>query len=93
MKTKKNKLPDFDKMTRQEEADWWDTHDAGDYWDQFENVEVIVNLSSKPKEETLILRLQKEVKDRLEYIAKKRGLYVADLARIWLIEKLHTIKS
>ena len=37
MKTKKNqkKLPDFDKMTYEEEAHWWETHDLEEYKDEF----------------------------------------------------------
>ncbi len=33
-------IPDFE--SREEEAEWYDTHDVGDYLDEFELVEVIV---------------------------------------------------
>lgn len=87
MKKKKSKLPDFDKMTRDEEARWWDTHDLGDYWDELEDVDIVWELK-KPRDETLIVRIQKEIKDRLERTARSRGLNVSTLARMWLIEKL-----
>jgi predicted HicB family RNase H-like nuclease len=90
MKKKTNKLPDFSKMTRAEEADWFDTHDMGDYWDELEPVDVVVELS-KPKEETLVLRVNKDVKKKLEQKAKDRGITISTLARILLTEKLRTI--
>ena len=35
---KKSKIPDF--KTREEEAEFWDTHDAADFQDEFHTVEV-----------------------------------------------------
>ena len=87
MKKKENKLPDFDKMTYKEEATWWDTHDIGDYWNEFKDVEMVFDLK-KPREETLVVRLQKEFKEHLEKIARSKGLNVSTLARMWLLEKL-----
>lgn len=89
MKKRKNRLPDFNKMTREEEANWWDSHDLGDYWDEFKDVDIVFELH-KPKEETLILRLQKSVKKKLESIAKSKGLNISALARMWLMEKLQS---
>lgn len=89
MQTKKKKLPDFSKMTREEEVMWWDTHSFADYWDQFEDVELEVALK-KPRDETLVLRLQKNIKDRMETIAKNKGINVSTLARMWIIEKLRS---
>ena len=91
MKKKKLKFPDFDKMTYKEEATWWDTHDLGDYWDQMKDVDIIWDLE-KPKNETVIVRLQKDIKDRLEMVAKSKGINLSSLARMWLIEKLQTFK-
>ncbi len=87
MKKKKIKFPDFDKMSYQEEARWWDTHDMGDFWDELEDIDIVFELK-KPRDETLIVRLQKEFKERLEKAARRRGLNVSTLARMWLIEKL-----
>lgn len=89
MKRKKDTMPDFDKMTYEEEAKWWDSHDLGDYWDELEDVKVIVDLD-KPRDETLVVRLQKELKGKLTRIAKQKGLNVSTLARMWLLEKLQT---
>ncbi len=87
MKKKKIKFPDFDKMTYKEEAKWWDTHDLGDHLDELEDVEIVFDLK-KPRDETIILRVQKGIKDRLDRVARKRGLNMSTLARMWIIEKL-----
>ncbi len=91
MKKKISKLPDFDKMSYKEEAEWWDTHDLGDYWDEFEDVEIVFDLR-KPRDKTLVVRLQDEVKKQLENVARKRGLNVSTLARMWLMERLRTVR-
>jgi len=91
MKKKKNKLPDFDKMSLEEEARWWDTHDLGDYWDEFKDVDIIFELQ-KPKDETVVVRLQKSLKERLEKVAEAKGLNISSLARMWLIERLQASK-
>lgn len=89
MKKKIDKIPKFKSL--EEEANFWDSHSFADYWDEFEDVKVIVDLK-KPRDETLIVRLQKSLKNHLERIARSKGLNVSTLARMWLIEKLQTIK-
>ena len=91
MKKKKFKFPDFDKMTYEEEAKWWDTHDWGEFWDELEDVNIVFDLK-KPREETLVVRLQKDFKERLERIAQSKGLNISTLARMWLLEKLRTVQ-
>ena len=91
MKKKKFKWPNFDKMTYEEEANWWDTHDLGEIWGELEDVEVVFDLK-KPRDETVVVRLQKELKEKMEKIARNRGLNISTLARMWFIEKLRTAK-
>lgn len=86
MKRKKNnKIPKF--KTIEEEAKFWDTHSFADYWDELEDVDLVVELH-KPKEKTLVLRMQKNVKNRLAQIAKQKGVNVSALARMWIMERL-----
>lgn len=93
MKKKVNKLPDLGKMSNPELAKWFDTHDMGDYWDEFDDVKVVVELD-KPRTKTLVVRLQEDFRDNLEKIARSRGLNVSTLARMWLMEKMNqTAKS
>lgn len=90
--TKHNKLPDFSKMSYEEEAHWWDTHSIADYWDQFEPVDIEFQLE-KPKEENIVVRLQKPMKDLLAQIARKKGLNISSLTRMWIMEKLQSAHS
>lgn len=83
----KSKIPEF--KTYEEEAEFWDTHSITDFEDETEDVEIIFALE-KPKEETLVLRLQKDTKDKLAKAAKKRGVSTSTLARVWLTEKLYS---
>ncbi len=92
MKKKNLKLPDFNKMTYDEESKWWDTHDLGDYWDQMKDVEIVFELD-KPRDETIILRVQKNLKETLEKVARSKGLNISTLARMWLMEKLQTDRA
>lgn len=87
MKKKENKLPDFNKMTYEEEANWWDTNDLGDYWDELKDVNIIFDLQ-KPKDDIVMVRLQKTLKEKLEKAARSKGLNVSALVRMWLMEKL-----
>ncbi len=85
---KKSKIPKFKSI--KEEAKFWDTHSLADYWNEWEDIDLVVNLN-KPKEETLIVRLQKNLKDKLEKLAKRRGISLSTLARILLTERLRAI--
>ncbi|HBL51838.1 MAG: hypothetical protein A3D24_03750 [Candidatus Blackburnbacteria bacterium RIFCSPHIGHO2_02_FULL_39_13] len=87
MKKRKSRIPKFNNY--EEEAKFWDTHSFADYWDEFEEVDLVVDLH-KPKDETLVLRLQKEAKDKLNRVAKKKGVTASSLARMWLTEKLRS---
>jgi len=69
-----------------EEAEFWDTHSLADYWDRWEDVDLVFELD-KPREASLVLRLQKAFKNRLKKIARGKGLDVSTLARMWLMEK------
>lgn len=89
MKKKVNKIPIFKSI--KEEAKFWDTHSFADYWDDFEDVDIVVELH-KPKDDAIVLRLQKGLKGKLEEIARKKGVNVSALTRMWLMERLHSGK-
>lgn len=83
--TKVSKIPEF--KSRAEEAHFWDTHDVTDYWGEMEDVEIEFLDDSKRKE-TITVRVQPKLKERLEKLAKSYGINLSTLARMWLIEKL-----
>lgn len=87
MKKKKFKFPDFNKMSYKEEAEWWDKHEFTEFWDELEDVDIVFELD-KPRTESLVLRIQKDIKEKLEKVARSKGLNVSTLARMWLMEKL-----
>ncbi|MDO8487265.1 MAG: CopG family antitoxin [Candidatus Curtissbacteria bacterium] len=91
MKKKKFKFPDFDKMSYKKEAEWWDKHDFTEFWDELKDVDLEVELH-KPRDETLVLRLQKSLKEKLEVVARSKGLNISALARMWFAEKLKEVK-
>ena len=81
----KSKIPDFKNYA--EEAEFWDTHDFTDFLDEAK--EIKVNFKAKePKEETVIVRLQKPIKERLQERADEMGLSLSSMIRMWMIEKL-----
>lgn len=84
---KKNvsKIPKFKSI--KDEAAFWDTHSFVDFEDELEDVDIVVDLA-KPRNDTLVVRIQKHLKDKLDSIASKKGITTSTLARIWLAEKL-----
>lgn len=90
MKKKSSKIPRF--KTLEDEAAFWDTHSVTDFEDEMEDVDMVFELD-KPREETLIVRVQKNMKTRMQYIARRKGLNVSTLARMWLLERLRTYST
>ena len=86
-KRMKSRIPNF--KTYEDEANFWDTHDFTEFEDELEDVEIIIELN-KPRDETIILRVQKNLKDNLEKVARSKGLNISTLARMWLMEKLQS---
>jgi len=88
-KKAKSRIPIFKSI--EEEAKFWDTHDITDFEDETENVVIIFDLK-KPRDETIVVRLQKELKEKMDKVARNRGINISTLARMWFIEKLQTAK-
>ena len=82
---KTSRIPKFKSL--EEEAKFWDTHSVTDFEDETEDVKIMIDLA-KPRDDTLILRIQKPMKDKIASIADKKGITTSTLARIWLAEKL-----
>jgi predicted DNA binding CopG/RHH family protein len=72
-------------MNHQEEADFWDTHDLTDYWDQFQPVKVrfAKNLSS-----SITVRFDAKDIDALRAEGEKKGIGPTTLIRMWVKERL-----
>ena len=86
MKKNKRTIPVFNNID--EEAMFWDTHDITDFEGEMKDVEMIFAVD-KPQEETLVIRLRKDLKDHLKKQIQKM-LSVSTLARMWLTEKVRS---
>src|SRR3990172_2947242 len=67
-------------------AQFWDTHDIVDYWDELEVAKDVKFI--KPKKELVSIRLEPIYLRQLKVIAKKMGIAYSSLARIWLVDRL-----
>ena len=83
--SRKSRIPEF--KNREEEAEWFDTHDMADYQDDFKTVEAqfASNLF-----EGLIIRFDKDTLGKLRAEAHRKGTNPATLARTWIMERLRS---
>lgn len=79
----KQPLPDF--QSRQEMAEFWDTHDFTDYMDEFKPVKVRF---AKKLSEGITIRLDPETLQELREKAHQQGIGPTTLARMWILENL-----
>ena len=79
-----HRIPEF--ANRQEMAEWFDTHDMADYWDELKPVKVRF---AKNLSEGLHIRLDSENLLKLREQARKKGIGPSTLARMWILEHLN----
>lgn len=85
-KSEKNSIPKF--KSYREEAEFWDTHDSTDF--EFKPVKLKV---AKNLQHILGVRLDAKTIDQLEEKGHKIGVGASTLARMWIIEKLNSLKK
>lgn len=74
--------------TLEEEANFWETHDVSTVFnDPKTPLSKLLPLESE-KKEVLTIRIQKSVKDKLENLAKIKGINPTTLSRMLIIERL-----
>ena len=79
------KIPKF--SSEQEEAEFWDTHDATDYLDVTEEVAVTF-VDARPHKNEVSIWFDGETLLRMQGVAEKRGVSHQALIRAWVMEKL-----
>ncbi len=79
-------IPKFASL--EEEAEFWDTHDMGDYWDELKpaKVKFAKNLS-----QGITIRFDVETLRELRAYAYLMGIGPTTLARMWILERLRSI--
>lgn len=81
---RKVKIPDTDSI--EEMARFWDTHDATDFADEFE--ELTEPLFEREPGIVIVVRLEPQEAEAVQRIAISRGLNNTALLREWVLEKL-----
>lgn len=84
----KKQIPES--KSREEEAEFWDTHSFADYWDEFKPVKVRF---AKKLSQGFTIRLDAETIFELRIRAKGKGIGPTTLARMWILEHLQEIKE
>jgi len=80
-----NKIPKF--SNEQEEAEFWSTHDATQFLDQSEPVDVKF-VDARPPRTRIALQLDPTTIDELKNVARNKGVDYHTLVRSWVIERL-----
>ena len=83
------KLPKF--KNDDEFADFVDTHDMADYWDEFEDVENVK--VKRPKKKAITIRLYPYLIAETKKMAVKYGMPYQTLIGQWLAERLSQEKK
>lgn len=79
----KETMPDF--ASREDMAEWFDTHDMADHWDELKPVKVRF---AKNLSEGLHIRLDPGSLAQLRTVAHEKGVGPTTLARMWILEHL-----
>ena len=68
----------------EEAAEFWDSHDLGDYWDLTREAEFEVDIQRR----VFLTALEPELAKKLSDCARKQGVSAETLINVWLSEKL-----
>lgn len=80
---KKSRIPVFKSI--EEEAEWFDSHDLGDYQDEFKTVRVRF---AKNLSEGVTVRFDPVTSNKLRVEAHQKGIGPTTLIRMWVLERL-----
>ncbi len=80
------RIPHF--ASEQEEAEFWETHDATEFLDATEPVDVTFT-DARPHKAQISLRLDQPTIERLKAISRRKGMGYQTLIRMWVIERLN----
>ena len=78
---KQNRIPKF--ASREEEAEFWDTHDFTEYLDE---VNIISVKFSNVVDKAVIVRFDSDTFDEVHRISSERGVFPDALIHDWVVE-------
>jgi len=81
---KKDKVPKF--KTEDEVREFWDTHDFTDYLGAAQKVEIKF-VDTRPKKQAISLKIDPNLKSKVQMLAQKRGTRYQTLINMWIKEK------
>jgi hypothetical protein len=70
--------------THREIAEFWNSHDLSEYWEQTKSVKMEVDLES----EVTYYALESQLAEQVERLARRRGVSPETLLNLWVQEKL-----
>lgn len=73
----------------QEIGEFWDTHDAADFWEQTEPVEFDVDIES----EVRYYALESSLATQIDQFARHKGISSETLLNLWVQEKIHEMAA
>jgi len=82
-KKERDPIPEHFKSI-EEAAEFWDSHDLGDYWDLTKEAEFEAGIQRR----VFLTALEPELAKRLSDCARKQGVSTETLINVWLSEKL-----
>ena len=82
------RAPEF--ASREEAAEFWDTHDFTDYLD---DVKVISVKSSDVVERAVIVRFDSDTFDKVHRFASERGVFPDALIHDWVVEGMERAQA
>lgn len=85
---RKSRIPEF--ASREEEAEFWDTHDTTDFEDEFKPVPVRV---ARKLDARITIDLDHEAWQKLLSAAREKGISLITLAQTWIMERLKEPQS
>lgn len=76
--------------TYREIGEFWDTHDAADYWEQTEPVEFEVDIESEVR---YYYALEPTLATQVGEFAHRKGISAETSLNLWVQEKIHEIAA
>ena len=82
------KIPEM--KSYKEIAEFWDTHNLGDYWEQTEPAEFEISPQARRR---YLVSVDRNILLRIQQLARKRGLTTESLVNLFLEQHLHEIEA